>query len=115
MEAEGERKRRSIYGGGGFSLYLGSDGGIGTGTEAPYQEFGETLIGVNSPLSQPRSCSEPYGSVNHPSQQKARDGFELTRHVSPPRSAKVIQSNSDVAGPPYTNAPGLATKGRRCE
>jgi hypothetical protein len=34
---------------------------------------------------------------------RAQGGFKLTRHVSPLRSAKVVESNSDVAGRSYTH------------
>ena len=86
-------------------MYLGSDNGIGRGAGAPYQEFGGTLIGVLSPLSQPSSCSESYRSVNHPCPPTGEDGFELSA-VSPPRSAKVSNPTPTWrANDTHTNAP----------
>jgi hypothetical protein len=66
------------------------------GAGAPEHRVWALYLGVLSPLSQPSSCSESYRSVNHPCSQTEEDGFGLSA-VSPPRSAKVFESNSDVA------------------
>lgn len=66
------------------------------------------------------ACGGPWEQlppVNHPSQQKAQDGFKLTRHVSPPRSAKVVESNSDVVIEGFTRheRPSQLRPRRQCQ
>jgi hypothetical protein len=80
-------------------VYLSSPVGISRGAGAPYQEFGGSQVRLIP------ACRGPLVQlplVNHPSQQKAQDGFGLSA-VSPPCTAKVIESNSDAASNEITN------------